>query len=259
MRATEFITERMDISWIRNWVQRSAPANMPSGKNLEWFSKFFKALNSDPEFKKWAKENVNGPISIKHKLIDNPNISLSVIDAEHVVYDNPTTHQIVAGINVAPSIDNDKKLTDFINRMSARLTHELNHAHQVSQQLNKTDNPDTVYDREDRVFKKEPPPPRNKTEEYYQYMLDHLEKDAWASEIAQDIKNVLGADSIKNLENVFKQAEKEDYAVIGSKILQVPNLNGLYSAIKFYGNFLKLGPIKTWQKVKKEIYRYIAQ
>lgn len=259
MRVVEIITERMSISWVRPWVERSVPKNLPRNDTVDWFSKLFKSLNNDPEFKQWASENVVGPISIKPKLIEDPSVSMSVLDAEHVAYSNPAKHEIVTTVNIAPEITDNIKLTRIVNRLSARLTHELNHAHQVSGQFRKAKDQDAVFDYKDSVFSSEPPKPKNNTEDYYLYMLNSLEKDAWASEFAQDIKNSLGNDSAKNLNSIFKQIEKEEYAVIGSKIINLEGLNGLYSAIRYYNKYLKMGSVGTWQKVKKEIYGYITR
>lgn len=258
MRATDFITERMSTGWVRSWVERSLPKKLPGVDTINWFSSFFKTLNKDPEFKKWAEDNISGSVVIKPKLTDDPEQSMSILDAEHVAYGEPTQHQIVTNINVAPAIDDQKKLTALVNRLSARLIHELNHAHQISQRINKVGD-DKAYDVGGSLFKTQPPNARNQVEDYYLYMLDSLEQDAWASEIAHDIENSLGKESVKNLDNILRQAEKEEYAVIGSKIIQLHNLNGLFSAIKYYGKFLKVGPDKMRQKIKTEIYKYLTQ
>lgn len=258
MRAADFITERMSTGWVKSWVVRSIPKKPAGNDTVNWFGSFFKNLNKDPEFKKWAEDNITGSIVIKPKLTDDPEQSMSILDAEHVAYGEPTQHQIVTNINIAPPISDQKKIDALVNRLSARLTHELNHAHQITQRINKVGDAD-AYEVGGTLFKKEPPKARNQAEEYYLYMLDSLEQDAWASEIAQDIKNSLGDQSIKNLDSILKQAEKEEYAVIGSKIIQLHNLNGLFDAIKYYGKFLKIGPDRMRRQIKKEIYKYLAQ
>lgn len=259
MRAVDFITERMTTNWVRAWVVRSTPKKLPGNDTVNWFGSFFKKLNSDPEFKKWAEDNVSGSVTIKPKLVDNPEVSMSILDAEHVAIGEPTQHQIITNINVAPPIDDQTKIDRMVNRLSARLIHELNHAHQISQRIKKVGD-DQAYDVGGTLFKTQPPKARNETEDYYLYMLDSLEQDAWASEIAADIENSVGVEiAVKNLDNILKQADKEEYAVVGSKIIQLHNLNGLFSAIKYYGKFLKVGPDKMRQKIKSEIYKYLTQ
>lgn len=259
MRATEFITERMVTNWITGWVDRSAPTVFPTSHDLEWYAQFFKMLNNDKAFKAWCKANIVGPVTIKPKLLDDPNQPLIVMDAEHVVSNQPIKHDIVTTINVNPEIENEKQMKQFVDKLSARLTHELNHAHQVSQQFKGGRNEDDVFDAKEKIFSKPPPAPKNKQEEYYVYLLDSLEKDAWVSEIAQTLISKLGNDAIKDLENILKQATREDYAVVGSKIVQVPDLNGLYTAINYYGQYLKLGKEKTWNKIRKELYGYLTR
>ena len=86
-----------------------------------------------------------------------------------------------------------------------------------------------------------------------------MEKDAWISQIANDIYSKFGKESLGNLDNILKQSQRQDYAVIGGKILQVPNLNALYAAIEYYGRFLKYSKETAWNRVKKELYQYLSK
>lgn len=257
MKAVEFITERMDTTWVRAWVERSTPKQIPSTDPVTWFDKLFKALNVDPTFKQWAKTNVVGPIVVKPRLTDDEDISLSVMDAKHTAYNTPK-HEVIVDINISPELSTEKQISGLINSLSGKLVHELNHAQQTSKRINKTD-PDTALDLSDKLFSTRPPAPKNSTEKYYLYMIDSMEHDAWASEIAHNIKTALGNDATKHLETIFKQAEKENYAVVGSKIVQLDNLNGLLAAIRHYDRYLKLGKEKLYQRIKREVYKYITQ
>ena len=257
MRAVEFLSERMNTSWVKSWVERSTPKKSPINDPVNWFGDLFKALNLDPEFKQWAEENVVGPIIIKPRLTDDEDISLTVMDAKHVAFSTPK-HEVIVDINVALPLSDDRKIANAMNSLSGKLIHELNHAHQTSRRFDKAE-PDAALDFGDKLFLKQPPKPKNETEKYYLYMIDSMEHDAWASEIAHNIKSALGSDSAKHLETIFKQAEKEDYAVIGSKIIQLDNLNGLLGAVRHYDNYLRLGKEKLTQRIKREVYKYITQ
>lgn len=257
MRAAEFLTERMNTTWVRSWVERSLPKSLPTSDPVNWFSKFFNSLNKDSEFKQWAEENIAGPVVIKPKLTDEEDISLTVMDARHIAYNTPE-HEIIVNINVAPELSDDRKISKVVDSLSGKLIHELNHAHQTSRRIDNS-NSDDALEFNDRLFSQQPPKPRNETEKYYLYMIDSMEHDAWASEIAHNIKSALGNDAVKHLESIFKQAEKEDYAVIGSKIVQLDNLNGLLGAIRHYDKYLKLGKERLTQRIKREVYKYITQ
>lgn len=257
MKAVEFIIERMDTTWVQSWVRRSTPKQLPGNDVVNWFGSLFKSLNSDSEFKNWADTNVVGPIVIKPRLTDDEDVSLTIMDATHTAYNTPK-HEVVVDINVSPVIDNEKKVASIVASLSGKLIHELNHSQQTSNRINKTD-PDTALDLGDKLFRTKPPAPKNEIEKYYIYMIDSMEHDAWASEIAHNIKSALGNGAEKQLDTIFKQAEKEDYAVIGSKIIQLDNLNGLLGAIKYYDKYLKLGKEQLTRRIKREVYKYITQ
>lgn len=259
MRAKEFVTERMQTTWIRPWIA-SAVTKIGNYKNdLEWYNKFFKNLNASQELKQWKEQALNRPLTIKPKLLDQPNNPLSALEAEHEISGDPIKHTITIEVNVAHAPTDEKTSTNFIDRLSSLLIHELNHASQRTGQIKKSKNDDRVYDIETDVWKKLPPKALTKRDEYYLYMLNNMERDSWISQIANDIYNKLGENSLGNLNNVLKQAQKEEYAIIGGKIIQVPNLKTLWDAINYYGRFLKSSKEDTWNKVKKELYSYLSK
>lgn len=257
MRSYEFIIERMSTGWVKAWVHAAIPPLPAKGADIEWYSKFFKNLNKGSAFKIWVKENVNGPVTVKPRLVDDETISSAILDAEHVVYEEPLKHEIVTTININATLDNSN-LPKFLDKLSSRLVHELNHAHQVSRQSEKTDM-STALDLENSPFKKSPPPAKNENEKHYLYLLNKLESDAWVSEIAHDIQNSLGDKSLKVLNGILQQVKSEEYAVAGNKIINLQNLHYLYLASKHYGGYLKLGSAGTWQKIKKELYGYLSR
>ena len=259
MRSYEFIIERMDTDWVNSWVYASAPSLPKGGSNIEWYSKFFKNLNKGKAFKEWAKANVKGPITINPKLINDSEGSTSVLGAEHLVYESPLKHEIISTINVGVILDKtNNSLPIFLDDISSRLVHELNHAQQVSQQMNNND-VGTALDLSNSPFKKQPPPAKNENEKHFLYLLDNLESDAWVSEIANDIRNELGDKSLDVLNGILQQIKNQEYALVGKKILNLPTLHHLYLASKHYGGYLKLGSAGTWQKVKKELYGYLSR
>lgn len=257
MRSYEFIIERMSTDWVNSWVGASAPPLPVNGSSIEWYSKFFKNLNKGKAFKEWAKANVKGPITISPKFVDDSESSTSVLDAEHLVYESPLKHEIISTINVGMILDNSS-LPKFLDKISSRLIHELNHAHQVSQQMNSND-VGTALDLSNSPFKKQPPPAKNENEKHFLYLLDNLESDAWVSEVANDIQNALGDKSLKVLNGILQQVKNEEYAVVGGKIVNLTVLHHLYLASNYYGGYLKLGSAGTWQKVKKELYGYLSR
>jgi len=258
MRINEVLLERMDISWIRPWIEKSV-LGIDSYKNdIEWFSKFFKNLNRSEELKGWKEKNITNPLSIEPKLLDKPSVPYAVLNANHQMFE-PLEHVITIEVNVSQAPSDDKKTKMFIDRLSTVLIHELNHAHQRDRQLKKSKNPDDVFDIETTVWRKTPPTPVTKRDEYYMYMLDNMEKDAWVSQIAGEIHNILGKDSINYLNSILKQAQLQDYATVQNKIINVPNLKTLYDALNYYGRYLKVSKEKAWQKVKKELYQYLSK
>jgi hypothetical protein len=259
MRAAQFIIERMETTWVRPWIDR-AVSHIGSYKNdIEWFSKFFKNLNSDQELATWKEQNIQNKLTIKPKLLDKRDVSYAILNAEHEIFDDPLEHVITVEINVSQAPSDDKTTKTFIDRLSAVLIHELNHTHQREQQLKKSKDPEAVFDIETTIWKKKPPKPVTKRDEYYIYMLDNLEKDAWISQVASEIHSSLGNDSVKHINSILRQAQREEYATIGSKIIQVPNLKILYDAINYYGRYLKVSKEAAWNKIKKELYQYLSK
>ena len=258
MRATEFITERMSTGWVKAWVSAAMPPVPPAGVTVDWYSAFFKNLNKGKAFKEWAKANVKGPIVIKPKLVDDSESNTAVMDAEHLLYEDPLKHEIVCTINVGAKLDNSN-LPKFVDKLGSRIIHELNHAHQVTQQMTRK-SAGEIMDLSNSPFKKRPPvAKKGSNEEHFQYILDNLEQDAWVSEVADDIRNAVGDKALKVLNGIFQQITQNDYVVIGSKIINIPILHHLYLASKYYGGYLKLGSAGTWQKIKKELYGYLSR
>jgi hypothetical protein len=256
MRAFE-LTERISTSWVKSWVETSAPAIPPAGITVDWVGTLFKNLNKGKTFKDWAKQNVKGPITIKPRIVDDETSPYAILDAEHLVYEDPLKHEIISTINIGADLS-DKKFQQFLDKLGSRLIHELNHAHQVSQQMGKNE-VGAALDLSNSPFSKQPPDPKNANEEHFQYLLDNLERDAWVSEVANDIRNAVGDRALKVLNGVLQQVKTQEYAVIGPKIIQLPTLHHLYLATKYYGGYLKQGSAGTWQQVKKELYGYLSR
>lgn len=259
MRANEFVFERMETSWVRPWISAAVAKIGSYNNDLDWYTKFFKNLNVSKELKQWKETALNRPLTIKPKLLDRPESQYSALEAEHEISGDPIQHLITVEVNVAHAPTDEKTTDNFVDRLSSLLIHELNHASQRSQQIKKSKSDDSVIDLETSVWKKKPPAALTKRDQYYLYTLDNMEKDAWISQIANDIHNKLGADSLKYLDNILKQSQRQDYAVIGSKIIQVPNLKALYDAINYYGRFLKYSKETAWNKIKKELYQYLSK
>lgn len=259
MRATEFIIERMESAWVRPWIAKAVNNIGSYNNDIEWFAKFFKNLNSSKELAAWKDSVLSRPLTIKPRLLDRPDSQYSAIEAEHEISGDPIRHLITVEVNVAQAPTDEKSSNNFIDRLSSLLIHELNHASQRSKQIDRSKNDQSVFDLETSVWKKRPPKALTKRDEYYLYMLDNMEKDAWISQIANDIHNKLGVESLDKLDNILKQSQRQDYAVIGGKIIQVPNLNALYAAIQYYGRFLKYSKDTAWNRVKKELYQYLSK
>lgn len=258
MRFREIILERMETSWVRPWIESSV-SKIGSYKNdLEWFTKFFKNLNSSKQLKSWQTENIAHPVKITARLLDRPDLSYAVLNAEHRM-DDPLQHIITVEVNVSRAPIDDSRTKAFIDRLSSVLIHELNHAHQRDRQIRKSKDPENVFDLETTIWKKAPPDAITKRDQYYIYMLDNMEKDAWISQIASEIHNILGKDSLKYLNSILKQAQIQDYATVKNKIINIPNLKTLYDALNYYGRYLKVSKESAWQKVKKELYGYLSK
>lgn len=258
MRLSEILTERTETSWVRPWIA-TAVAKIGNYKNdLEWYTKFFKNLNASKELAAWKEHNLNRKLVIKHKMLDRPDVSHSVINAEHEISGDPIVHAITVEVNVAHAPTDEKTSKNFIDRLSSIMVHEFAHASQRTGQINKSKSDDAVYDLETFVWKKQPPAPLTDRDKYYVYMLNNMERDAWVAQIANDIHNAVGDKGIGLIDNILKQAQREEYAVVGGKIIQVPNLNVLWNALGYYGRFLKTSREGSWNKIKKELYKYLS-
>ena len=99
MRAFE-LTERINTSWVKTWVEVSAPPVPATGITVDWFSILFKNLNKGKAFKEWAKQNVKGPIVIKPRLVDDETNPNAILDAEHIVHEEPLKHEVISTVNV---------------------------------------------------------------------------------------------------------------------------------------------------------------
>jgi hypothetical protein len=259
MRYYEIVTERMETTWVRPWVS-AAVAKVGEYKNdIEWYQKFFKNLNAAKSLKQWRKENIKNPLTIESKLVNNQNSTVSIIDGSHIITSQPVKHKVYLTVNTAHAPLDEKSTATFIDRVSSFLVHELNHAYQAERQLTNLKDPDAVVNLDTTVWNGKPPTPLNDRDRYYVYMLNNIEKDAWTGQIANDIQNVLGKDSLKYLENILKQAKTQDYAVVKSRIIQIPGLFALYNAAKYYNTNLKGGTEAVWNKIKKELYRYLSK
>ena len=258
MRSYEILKERTETSWIRPWIA-TAVAKIGNYKNdLEWYTKFFKNLNASKELAAWKEQHIDRKLSIKHKMLDRPDVAYSVINAEHEISGIPIEHTVTVEVNVAHAPTDEKTTKNFIDRLSSIMVHEFAHASQRTSQIKKATDDDSVYDIETDVWKKQPPVAHNERDKYYIYMLNNMERDAWVAQIANDIHNAVGDKGIGLIDNILKQAQRQDYAVVGSKIIQVPNLNVLWNALGYYGRFLKTSKEGSWNKIKKELYRYLS-
>lgn len=258
MRLHEILTERAETSWVRPWIA-NAVAKIGNYKNdLEWYTKFFKNLNASKELAAWKEQHVNRKLVIKHKMLDRPDVSHSIINAEHEISGNPIVHVVTVEVNVAHAPTDEKTSKNFIDRLSSIMVHEFTHASQRTGQINKATDDDAVYDLNPGIWKRTPPEPNTDRDKYYMYMLNNMERDAWVAQIANDIHNAVGDKGIGFISSILKQAQREEYAVVGSKIIQIPNLNVLWNALNYYGRFLKVSKEDSWTKIKKELYKYLS-
>jgi hypothetical protein len=259
MRAEEFITERMETTWIRPWVAAAVAKVGAYKNNIEWYKKFFDNLNKSKELKQWRKANIEHPLTIEPKLVEDKDSDISIIDGSHVISNQPVQHKVFLTVNTAHAPVDEKSTATFVDRVGSFLVHELNHAYQSEQQLKKIKDPDAVINLNTTIWAKQPPAAITERDKYYVYILNNIEKDAWTGQIANDIQNVLGKDSLKYLENILKQAQTQDYAVVKSRIIQIPGLKAMYDAAKYYNIYLKGGKEAAWNKIKKELYRYLSK
>lgn len=258
MKLNELLSERMNIDWVPAWIQRSIN-NVEKYKNdLGWYTNFFKNLSNDQEFIQWKESNIKNPLEIKPRLKDAPDIPYAIMDAEHELFDQPIEHVITVDANVSRAPKDEKSTKSFVDRLSAVLTHELNHAHQQEKRMkgNDIDRLDTIND---QLFKTPVPKAKTAAEQRFQYMLDIMETDAWLSQTAQEIKSQLGINALKNLNVIFNTAKKDTYTSVGGKIIDLRTLKTLYDALNHYEKYLKLPKETHWNKIKKELYGYISR
>lgn len=257
MKIKELLIERIDVSWITPWISRSVNVASFADDDVEWYSAFFKNLNQDSELQQW-KEQIELPLKIVSRIIDDPSNPKSVIEASHYITDDDE-HEIEVTVNANQAPLDDAARKKFINQLSIIMVHELNHAHQREQQISSTGSVDLAYEIETDLFKKQPPEPTNQTEKYYLYLLDNMEKDAWLAQIATEIHQSLGKDSLASLNEIFQKVAKDQYLTIAGKILDLKSLRGLYLALNHYDRYLKQGANKHWDLVKKNVYVYLKQ
>ena len=257
MRANEFLIERMDITWVKSWVNRAASSASTDQENVEWYGDFFQNLNKDKEFTKWTETNIGAPVSIVPRLKSIPGSKNAFLGADYGVRNEQ--HQIEVEVNAALSPTDPKTMNSIVNEFSSALVHELNHAHQRAKQSQRAGSLSAAADIDTTVWKKQPPEPRNDNEEYFMYLLDNMEKDAWISQIATEIQDSLGEGSIANLNKILNSVQKDPYATVSGKILNLSELHSLYRAINYYKNYIKSSPDSAWNSVKKNLYGYLQQ
>ena len=257
MKIKEILQERMEIAWVGPWITRSVSAASGAENSIEWYAAFFKNLNRDTELTSW-KENLELPLKIKPRIIDNPSNPKSVIEASHFINDDDE-HEIEITVNRDNAPDDENTRNQFINQLTVIMVHELNHARQREKQISSVGSIDTAYELETDIFKKEPPTPTNEREKYYLYLLDHMEQDAWISQMATQINQALGSDSLQYLNEIFQKIQKEADIIINGKILNLNSLRGLYLSLDHYGAYLKQTPEQHWSRVKKNVYSYLLQ
>lgn len=250
MRAREFLIERIDISWIRPWIERAIP-NTTVNDTTEWYSLYFKNLQKDPDFQSWKKSNVNNPLKIKARLLDDPSSTRYILGGDAEVYNDPNEHVVNIEVNVSPPLRNIQDINKFVDALTTVLTHELNHVKQQDQRI------DVDQDFHDVPAKSELPEPRNQQEQRYQYVLDNLEIDAWLGQIAQELKTKLGDDAQSSLNQIFTSAARTDNVVINGRIIDISFLNTIYNAIDYYEEYLKHSKEQMWNKVKKDLYKFL--
>jgi hypothetical protein len=257
MKIREVITERIEISWIRPWIKSAVAAVDRYDDDIEWYERFFHNLNQSPELRAWREENIKNPLKLRPRIMALPGNKTPLINAEHSMEGGE--HQISIEVNSAYAPKDEKSQNAFVNKLAAMMVHELNHAHQREQQLQQTGSVSAALDIDTTVWKKSPPEPRNEREEYYQYMIDHMEQDAWLSQIASEIEGKLGGDSLAQLNKIFTDVKKDPYVVIGKSILDLTALKMLYDGFQHYHKYLKRSVEDNWNRVKKSLYSYLQQ
>lgn len=249
MRAREFLIERIDISWIPGWIDNAVPDGIDD--EIEWYQAFFRNLGKDQTFQRWKKANINNPLKIKAQLKDDPSNTRYVLGGDHEIYTDPNEHVIHVEVNVAPPLTTAQDINKFTTALSSVLTHELNHARQQDQRIDKD------QDFYDISSKEELPEPTNRQEQNYQYVLDNLEIDAWLGQIAQELKSKLGDTAQSHLNTVFSSAPKTDNVVIDGRIIDISYLKNVYDALNYYEDYLKSSKEQMWNKVKKDLYKFL--
>lgn len=259
MRFDQFINERMDVTWVKLWIVNSVPRIQSQTKDVEWFSKFFKNLNQNNNFKQWKSENLKNNLTITPRLYKKPTYPSVIMNAEHYIGADSLDHYVEIEVNLSKIPKDNNDIDALIVGLNGILVHELNHAYQREKQLLKIGDMNKVAGLDTTVFLKKPPEPTNKTEKFYLYLLDELEKDAWVSQLSTEIYNKLGNSSIESLNLIFKQVTRDSYIVIDDKIINLKILKTLYDAVKYYGDYLKGGTAGSWNKIKKNLYTYLKQ
>lgn len=251
MKISDILTERIQTDWVRPWISSTVKSVGPFKNGIEWYSKLFKLLNSSKQLSEWKKLNISEPLVIKPVLVNNTETPHTVVGAEHYFNDKPFGHVVSVTVNTQYPPKNQKLINGLIDSLSSFLVHELNHASQHNKQQYAAIETD--------VWKIEPPTPKTKAEAHYLYMLNHMEQDAWISQIANDIHNAFGNESLKYLNEILKKSRKDDYFTANGKIIPIGHLNTLFAALNYYGKYLKNGPEQSWEKVKKELYGYLSR
>jgi hypothetical protein len=257
VRIFEILTERMNIPWVKSWVKRSADSADINQEPTDWYGDFFQNLNNDSEFNKWVETNIGAAVSIVPRLRSIPGSRNVFLGADYGV--RGEQHQIEVEVNVAVSPNDPKTMNSIVNEFSSAMTHELNHAHQRAKQSQRTGSLSAATELDTDSWKKPPPEPRNDNEEYFMYLLDNMEKDAWISQIAKEIYDSLGDSSSANLNKILNSIKREPYITVSGKILNLPELHNLYRAANYYKDYLKGGTDTVWNSVKKNLYSYLQQ
>jgi len=259
MRFNEFINERMDVTWVESWIKNSIPSAKTQEKDIEWFSKFFKNLNRNNNFTQWKEENLKNNLTITPRFYKKPDYPSIIMNAEHYIGADSNDHFVEIEINLLKLPKTEKDINGLVVDLTGIVVHELNHAYQREKQLLKIGDMDKVAGLDTTVFLKRPPATSNKTEKFYLYLLDGLERDAWISQLSAEIYGKLGRSGIENLNLIFRQVTRDSYVVIDGKIIDLKILKTLYDAIMYYENYLKGGKNDAWNKIKKSLYTYLKQ
>jgi len=253
VKIQEILTERMEIAWVRPWIDSAINNIDRYADDVDWYEQFFDNLNRSPELKAWKEKNIKNPLNLKPRIRSVPDHRYPLLDAEHSI--ETGSHEITIEVNSAYAPLDAKSQADFAKQLSDMLIHELNHAHQREQQLRQGD----LYDIDTLVWRKPPPDAKNERERYFQYMIDHMEQDSWISQIASYIHSRLGKDSLSQLNKIFTDVKKDQYVIIHKQILDLSHLKILYNGFQHYQDYLKHTVEDNWNQVKKRLYSYLKQ